>query len=193
MALVDAIFFNIAMRLYCLRIVIVASVVGVLTMIRAFYSFPVLLVFTLIAVHHLIRWANPLINPRKWSIKVIQRFCPQILFRNHRPCLGASGDRRYVYSPICLAECCAVIDKFSGSNRVFYGDFAGLLWPSIWARNLRSSHRSELDNFWRIVGLVDLSDCDGFALPKEFVERLWHLFLYTGVTGKLHKARKLIR
>jgi len=63
MALVDAIFFNVTMRLYCLRIVIAASV-GVLTMIGVpeiasppydFESILLLLVFVLVAVHHLIR------------------------------------------------------------------------------------------------------------------------------------------
>jgi hypothetical protein len=59
--LVDAIFFNLAMRLYCLRIVIVASV-GVATMtgveIGSSYDFAsiwFILFPVLIAVHHLIR------------------------------------------------------------------------------------------------------------------------------------------
>jgi hypothetical protein len=60
--LVDAIFFNLAMRLYCLRIVIVASV-GVATMtgveiIGSSYDFAsiwFILFPVLVAVHHLIR------------------------------------------------------------------------------------------------------------------------------------------
>jgi hypothetical protein len=59
--LVDAIFFNLAMRLYCLRIVIVASV-GVATMtgieigfLNFASNFIMILFPVLIAVHHLIR------------------------------------------------------------------------------------------------------------------------------------------
>ena len=60
--LIDTIFFNITMRLYCLRTVIIASV-GVATMIGVENGFSpydfglicFILVFVLIAVHHLIR------------------------------------------------------------------------------------------------------------------------------------------
>lgn len=61
--LVDAIFFNVTMRLYCLRIVIVASV-GVATMTGVEISSPsynlaliiwFILIPVLIAVHHIIR------------------------------------------------------------------------------------------------------------------------------------------